>query len=251
MDQYLNRLRKLASTCAYDSVCDERIRNRLVIGIKSHEVRKRLLREKALTLNTALDIITAAETAIDQLKKIDGEIETSVHAVKYKGKKPDFTRRVETVKQCKYCGTNYNLRQCPAYGKKCSKCNMKNHFAKMCRSRDQESQRRTQKPVKSVSKKPTRSIHRIEEAEPAITDDEVYYMYSVIDSSRSKYMIELQLRSGRTSNWIEVTTQIDSGSEANFLRMPEDFVKIQNRSDLKKTRAILKAYSGERVFPKG
>ena len=135
--------------------------------------------------------------------------------------------------------------------KKCRKCKMKNHFAKMCRIRDQESQRRTQKAVKSVSKKPTRCIHRIEEAEPAITDDEVYYMYSVIDSSRSEYMIELQLRSGRTSNWIEVTTQIDSGSEANFLRMPEDFVKIQNRSDLKKTRAILKAYSGERVFPKG
>ena len=45
--------------------------------------------------------------------------------------------------------------------------------------------------------------------------------------------------------------QIDSGSEANCLRMPEDFVRIQNRSDLKKTRAILKAYNGERVFPKG
>ena len=148
------------------------------------------------------------------------------------------------MKQCKYCGTNHNLRQCPAYGKKCSKCNMKNHFAKMCRSRDQESQRRTQKPVKNVSKKPTRSIHRIEEAEPVITDD------SVIDSSRCKYMIEPQLRSGQTSNWIEVTMQIDSGSEANCLRM-EDFVKIQNRQDLKKTGAILKAYNGERVFPKG
>ena len=248
-DQYLNRLRKLASTCAYGALCDELIRDRLVIGIKSHEVRKRLLREKALTLDTALDIIRAAETASDQLKKIDGEIETSVHAVKYKGKKPDFTRRVETVKQCKYCGTNHNLRQCPAYGKKCSKCNMKNHFAKMCRSRDQESQRRTQKPVKSVSKKPTRSIHRIEEAEPAITDDEVYCMYSVIDSSRSKYMIQPQLRRGRTSDWIEVTMQTDSGSEANCLRM-EDFIKIQNRPDFKKTRVILKAYNGERVFPK-
>ena len=127
---------------------------------------------------------------------------------------------------------------------------MKNHFAKMCRSRDQESQRRTQKPVKGVSKKPKRSIHRIEEAEPAITDDKVYCMYSVIGSSRSKYMIEPQLRSGQTSNWIEVTMQIDSGSEANCLRM-EDFVKIQNRQDLKKTGAILKAYNGERVFPKG
>ena len=58
----------------------------------------------------------------------------------------------------------------------------------MCRGRDQESQRRTEKPVRSVSKKPTRSIHRIEEAEPAITDDEVYCMYSVINSSRSKYL---------------------------------------------------------------
>ena len=44
--------------------------------------------------------------------------------------------------------------------------------------------------------------------------------------------------------------QIASGSEANCLRM-EDFVKIQNGPDLKKTRATLKAYNGERVFPKG
>ena len=94
IDPYLNRLRKQASTCAYGSLCDELIRDRLVIRIKSHEVRRRLLREKALTLNTALSIIRASETASDQLKKIDGEIETSAHAVKYKGKKPDLTRRV-------------------------------------------------------------------------------------------------------------------------------------------------------------
>ena len=85
--------------------------------IQNHEVRKRLLREKALTLNTALDIIKVAETASDQLKKIDGEIETSVHAVKHRGKKPDFTQRVESVKQCKYCGTNHNLRESLAHGK--------------------------------------------------------------------------------------------------------------------------------------
>ena len=63
-------------------------------------------------------------------------------------------------------------------------------------------------------------------------------------------MIQPPLRSGQTSNWIEVTMHIDSVSEANCLRM-EDFIKIQNRPDLKKTRAILKAYNGERVFPKG
>ena len=69
IDQYLNRLRKLASTCAYGALCDELIRDRLVIEIESHEVRIRLLREKAVTLNIALDIIRAAEIASDQLKK--------------------------------------------------------------------------------------------------------------------------------------------------------------------------------------
>ena len=118
IDQYLNRLRKLASTCDYGALCDELIRDRLVIGIKSHEVRKRLLREKALTLNSALDIIRAAERTRDQLKKIDGEIGNSVHALKFRGKKSSVTQQAETVKQCKYCGTNHNVRQCPAYGKK-------------------------------------------------------------------------------------------------------------------------------------
>ena len=50
-------------------------------------------------------------------------------------------------------------------------------------------------------------------------------------------MIEPQLRSEQTSNWIEVTMQVDSGSEANSLRM-EDFVKIQNRPDLKNLTQI-------------
>ena len=59
IDQYLDRLRKLASTCAYGALCDELIRDRLVIEIESHEVRIRLLREKAVTLNIALDIIRA------------------------------------------------------------------------------------------------------------------------------------------------------------------------------------------------
>ena len=84
-----------------------------------------------------------------------------------------------------------------------------------------------QKSRSRISKENTETI---EEAETANTDDEVYYKYSVIDSSRSKYMIQPQLRSGQTSNWIKVTMQIDSGSEANCLRM-EDFIKIQNQPD--------------------
>ena len=54
--------------------------------------------------------------------------------LKNKGTKSDFKQRVDIVKKCKYCGTTHNVRQCPAYGKECNKCNMKNHFADVHRS---------------------------------------------------------------------------------------------------------------------
>ena len=129
----------------------------LVTGSKSHEVRKRLLCVKALTLNTALDIIRAAEITKDQLKKIDGEVETPVNALKSEGKKSDDKQGVDVVNQCNYCGTTHNVRQCPAHGKKSNKCNMKNHFAEVCitatsKARNQESQSKKETPVKGMSK---------------------------------------------------------------------------------------------------
>ena len=39
------------------------------------------------------------------------------------------------IQNCKYCGGKHAIRSCPAFGKQCSKCTKKNHFAKMCRAR--------------------------------------------------------------------------------------------------------------------
>ena len=82
------------------------------------------------------------------------------------------------MEQCKYSGTVHIARQCPA---KCNKCNVRNKIAKMCtlaarRIQNQEPQKRPQKPVKIVSKKPTRSVHRIDES--TFSDGE-YSIYSV------------------------------------------------------------------------
>ena len=52
-EQYFARLRKLAASCRYEELSDELIRDRLVIGVRDHNVRKRLLRENRLTLQTA------------------------------------------------------------------------------------------------------------------------------------------------------------------------------------------------------
>ena len=39
---------------------------------------------------------------------------------------------------CKRCGTRHKPRQCPAFGKVCSNCHGKNHFAKQCFTRKKE-----------------------------------------------------------------------------------------------------------------
>ena len=38
-------------------------------------------------------------------------------------------------KKCTYCGRPHERGKCPAYGKTCTLCNKKNHFAAVCRGR--------------------------------------------------------------------------------------------------------------------
>ena len=63
IDQYLNRLRKLATTCDYRALTNQLIRDRLVIGISDQAVRTKLRREKTLTLEGTIDMVRAAETS--------------------------------------------------------------------------------------------------------------------------------------------------------------------------------------------
>ena len=75
IDQFVNELRKLASTCEYGTLSDELIRDRIVIGISDSSMRARLLRESDLTLNRAIDMCRASEQATCQLRELDHDSE--------------------------------------------------------------------------------------------------------------------------------------------------------------------------------
>lgn len=49
VDCFVNRLRKLASSCQFGTLTEEMIRDRLVIGIQDKRTKARLLREKVLS----------------------------------------------------------------------------------------------------------------------------------------------------------------------------------------------------------
>ena len=76
-DAYLTELRVQAKKCAYGTLQDELIRDRVVVGIRDDQVRSRLLREPELTLQKCIDIAHAAEISQKQMQEIKDETNTS------------------------------------------------------------------------------------------------------------------------------------------------------------------------------
>ena len=126
-----------------DCLKDTLLRDRIVFGIQSQPTRKRLLQDRKLTLQKCIDICRSVEAASSQLKNIanDSPIE-SVKALSQRHRKPPNTRLPTPPKNkprarisCQYCGTEQPpiKEQCPAWGKSCRICGVRNSFANVCR----------------------------------------------------------------------------------------------------------------------
>ena len=98
---YVARLRKLAASCEYGALTDEFIRDRLVIGLKSHGDKVMLLRKKTLTLQKAIEMCTSSETASKQMKTIEATGDKQTEDVKkFRDKKTgDDNRRRRKMDQ--------------------------------------------------------------------------------------------------------------------------------------------------------
>ena len=111
-----------------------------MFGIKEPVLRKKLLQERQLTQEKAIDICKSGETTAQHLKDLAGATDPNgIHASRHRNVRkqeyrPKGPRDSKSVKKCKYCGGNHELKRekCPAHGKTCGKCGRSNHFAKVC-----------------------------------------------------------------------------------------------------------------------
>ena len=142
IDSYVTKLRRLAtcSTCEYDALEDQLIRDRIVIGIRSKEVRGRLLRDTNLTLKKAVDVCRSDEATSQQLQSIAGSTPNTeeVHYNRKKKKKPWLKNPTQQRqnKLCRYCRNERHnqIEKCPARGTTCTKCGKANYWSKVCES---------------------------------------------------------------------------------------------------------------------
>ncbi|UYV78262.1 K02A2.6-like, partial [Cordylochernes scorpioides] len=119
IDSYTNRLRGLASSCEYDILTEELIRDRIVLGIKDNRVRKKLLMEPKLNLSSAIDICRTAEVTEQQITKLTGQESEDVKWNRKYERKKEATKATnetfEDIINCRYCGSKHRKASCPAY----------------------------------------------------------------------------------------------------------------------------------------
>ncbi|KAL9985472.1 hypothetical protein ACROYT_G007886 [Oculina patagonica] len=126
VDQFMVRLRKQARHCNFGTSLNDNLRDQLIEKLTDFELKRKLLEQRNITLEEALDKARAWETAGRQATNMTVSPPTpqveedSVNSVKTRQGKGD-----EKNKKCYNCGREGHLARdwnCPAKGKKCAKC---------------------------------------------------------------------------------------------------------------------------------
>ena len=138
--QYMAELRRLSTHSSFGPYLNEALRDRLVCGLRSDNIQKRLLSVKDLTLKVALDTALSMEAADSTASALHGR-DAQVNIL-HKNKRK-FTRQREHQFQkpkefqpCYRCGKNNHMpTQCRFISAICNKCGKRGHIAPACKTK--------------------------------------------------------------------------------------------------------------------
>ena len=235
IDRYITDLRLIAKNCSFGELEHELIRDRVVCGINSDDVKQQLLRVQDLTLDKTLTICRAyeqskkhiqylsEETNIEHVHRINPQKKYSRPQTQKSQNSNRSVRETEGQKQhpiCDNCGLQHARKQCPAYGKQCRKCGKLNHFQKWCRSK---------KKVNAI-------------AQDTNSDDELFIgaltKHATTEIKSNECFVTLEIQ-GAT-----IRFKVDTGSQANIMPTSK-FELLKPRPSIEKTSTRLISYTGE------
>ncbi|XP_054882367.1 uncharacterized protein LOC129356846 [Poeciliopsis prolifica] len=140
ISEYVASLRKVAATCKFGTFLEEALRDRFVCGVKSSELRDRLLstaHTKDLTLPLAVEMALSFEVTKDSAQQF-AQKAFKAHVVdkRVKPKYREAEKNTVAGKPCYRCGgKNHNPNDCRFKESECHECKKKGHIAKACRTR--------------------------------------------------------------------------------------------------------------------
>ncbi|KAK3922700.1 Glutamate receptor ionotropic, NMDA 3A [Frankliniella fusca] len=286
---WLAALRNLSRDCEFSTIEDSLIQNRLILGTYDKNLRDTLLRKSNLPLQEVVDIHRLAETGT-RFPRASGSVEeaVSVDAVhvqpfnrkggkagkgNYNGKgknrksKPESNkcpkpstssgRRKAFTYNCRKCLEVHEAGNCPAWGKKCHRCGVLNHYAATHKEKSVRVEEKKE-PTKKVNTLVT--LTRKEEEslldgkfssseEMDMQESEVRYVESLttVGVRPKEYLEEIRIND---THW--VVFKLDPGSQANLLpKHVFQLINSQTAVDLKPTKTVLEAWDKSTRRPEG
>lgn len=197
VEHFVTDLKLLVRDCSFKEP-DEMIRDRIVFGTNSRKIREKLINEgKELTLDKAVDIARTYEMSQSQMKSMEAGDE-AVHSVNRDQRSRKDPPRPPTEPgqrgTCGRCGKSHAKDSCPAMGKTCLKCKKANHFANMCKTRDQK-------------------VHEVSDNPYQVSDS--LFVESISEDVHQINQVFVDIEIGHKK--IPVSFKLDTGAEVNVI----------------------------------
>ena len=90
IDTFVSELRRLAKGCNYGDQEDRMIRDRILVGCKSDQVREKLLEDSSLNLKKAVDTCRAHEASQNKLQAMAKEVAVDIDRLSQSQNRPKF-----------------------------------------------------------------------------------------------------------------------------------------------------------------
>ncbi|XP_014208233.1 uncharacterized protein LOC106639237 [Copidosoma floridanum] len=174
---FVAELKSLSTFCEFETL-ENSLRNQFVWGLACDATKKRLLGEKDLSFNKAVEIAQALEAASRdvagmRLSSTAGEpIKHVVDKKKTKGHRKEEKQRAAGTCYC--CGkSNHQKAACRYKDFKCNNCGKAGHLRVMCRRKGESSANQASKQKQGQAKRSTDSQHFVEE-DPNTSSESVF-----------------------------------------------------------------------------
>ena len=257
VNQFLAGLRKLSENCDFGAFLNDAIRDRLVCGLSSQSIQKKLLSEADLTLVKAVEIAVSMELAAKETVKLKNGPEVEV--------KHNTNKLSDSRNACFRCGkTNHDPESCFHKKSRCHTCKEIGHLGKRCPRKQANkksppscsgssmsgqygsSTRKTGIPQKG--KKSKSKVKYVDDCVKDDSDDDSeaadWPIFTIKSAKQKEITVNVKIE-GQSHNM-----ELDTGASISILS-ETNYKKYFKHKPLKRSNVVLKTYTNETVFVLG
>ncbi|XP_031370833.1 formin-J-like isoform X2 [Apis dorsata] len=147
IETYITQLKSKAKTCNFGKITESLIRDKIIMEINDKNLKTKIFNTENLNLLTLIKIFNEHQNL--QKKKEENKIKNDTRSdnasfkntpkiVKNFDEKTNSSNNneksinMQNKRNCKKCNQRHPIKACPAWGLKCEKCGMYNHYTNCC-----------------------------------------------------------------------------------------------------------------------